>query len=449
MNEKQNRIWRFLASVQLALWVIGLLAATSIIGTFIQQNKQLEHYLENYGPEMTRLLQTLDIIPNMYSSWWFITLLIIFVVNLIICSLDRLPATWRLINQDNLNVTPQRLAKMPLQREMNFAEEPPAAAERLEQRLTAIGWQPGSRNGEEGTLLFAQKGAWSRLGAYLVHLGILITLGGALIGGIWGFKGTIMFPEGETVDFIFDGTTAELLPLDFSIYLDEFEISFYPDGTPREFRSDVIISDPASNSRRRDSILVNHPLRHRGITFYQASYRALEQYLVHLRNQTTGAEIYLLALPDQELHWPEENLTLQVAAARSDQLQRVLTYQVSLQSPEAPPSVFTMADRQTVTVDRPEHPYNLYLQQRYSTGLQVARDPGVWVVYSGFALICLGLYLTFMVSHRRLWLLLTPAGKGSTRLLLCGGSNRNRASFDQQFDLLAAQLSRDETRNKD
>lgn len=450
MNDRQNRIWRFFASVQLALWLIGLLAATSIIGTFIQQDKPLEYYLDQYGAGMTRLLQTLDIIPNMYNSWWFISLLIIFAVNLIVCSLDRLPGTWRLIKQDNLNLSPARLEKMPLKREIKFEEEPPAAAERLQSLMAASGWQTSRRTGEAGTLLFAQKGAWSRLGAYLIHLGIMVIFSGALIGGIWGFKATILFPEGETVDFVVDSNsaTAELIPLDFAIYLDEFEISYYPDGTPREFRSDLIITDPAVGPPWRTSILVNHPLRHRGITFYQADYRALEQYLVHIRNLATEQENYLLAIPGQELTWPEENLFLELAASRADQLKRAHEYRVSLQSPGAEPSVFTMRNRQTVTVERPEGLYGVYIQQRYATGLAVAKDPGVWVVYTGFALMMLGLYLAFMVSHRRLWLSLTPAEEGATRLLFCGGSNRNRPSFDRRFAELAARLHQNQTGGK-
>jgi cytochrome c biogenesis protein len=41
------------------------------------------------------------------------------------------------------------------------------------------------------------------------------------------------------------------------------------------------------------------------------------------------------------------------------------------------------------------------VEQRYFTGLQVSRDPGVWVVYTGFILIIVGCYITFFMSHRQ------------------------------------------------
>ena len=37
------------------------------------------------------------------------------------------------------------------------------------------------------------------------------------------------------------------------------------------------------------------------------------------------------------------------------------------------------------------------------TGLQVAKDPGVWVVWIGCALLILGLIVSFFFSHQRVW----------------------------------------------
>ena len=38
------------------------------------------------------------------------------------------------------------------------------------------------------------------------------------------------------------------------------------------------------------------------------------------------------------------------------------------------------------------------------TGLQVAKDPGVWIVWLGCTLMMAGyLYVAFFMSHRRIW----------------------------------------------
>ena len=89
-TKKKNPLWAFFASVQLALFLLFVLAGTSILGTVVPQNKPLAVYAQQYGHNMANLLQLLDII-DMYNSWWFLTLLCLFCLNLIICSLERIP----------------------------------------------------------------------------------------------------------------------------------------------------------------------------------------------------------------------------------------------------------------------------------------------------------------------------------------------------------------------
>lgn len=445
MAKEQNQVWRFFASVKLALTIIFTLAATSIFGTIIQQNKSEQFYVQEYGPEMTRLLQMLDIIPNMYGSWWFITLLIIFSVNLIVCSIDRLPNAWRMVTLDNLQSNHDRLDKMPLKAEMTVQADLAAAGPKLQALLRSVGWKAESREKDGGVMLFAQKGAWSRLGAYVIHVSILVVFLGALIGSVFGYKASIMFPEGATIDYVFERGSGQPIDLGFEMHLENFDIKYYPTGMVREYRSDLVITDPESAAQPwRVSVLVNHPLKYRGLTFYQSSYEPLSEFMINVRNPATGNDRFALVPPGRQVNWPDEEVVFGVMNTSTDRTGRVHEFQIWFDNPGAEPSVFNMRDKQTVTVQRPNGEYTFYIQQRYATGLQVANDPGVWVVYLGFALMCLGLYITFMVTHRRIWAWLTPDGKGGTRLLLCGGSNRNKASFDQRFAELAERLRRDQ-----
>ena len=53
--------------------------------------------------------------------------------------------------------------------------------------------------------------------------------------------------------------------------LDDFRAEFHPNSdTPSSFESDVTLSTPQFTRSAR--ISMNHPLRHAGYTFYQASY---------------------------------------------------------------------------------------------------------------------------------------------------------------------------------
>ncbi len=80
------------------------------------------------------------------------------------------------------------------------------------------------------------------------------------------------------------------------------------------------------------------------------------------------------------------------------------------------------------------------VEQYYYTGLQVNKDPGVWVVWLGCIMMILGLYVAFFMSHRRLWLRLAPDEKHPERLqlVLVGNANKNQPAFETEFQELVA-----------
>ena len=71
MTNTKNSIWRFFASVKLALATLIILAITSIIGTLIKQGQPDTYYVEEYGSALARLFEQLSL-TEMYSAWWFV-----------------------------------------------------------------------------------------------------------------------------------------------------------------------------------------------------------------------------------------------------------------------------------------------------------------------------------------------------------------------------------------
>jgi cytochrome c biogenesis protein len=63
------------------------------------------------------------------------------------------------------------------------------------------------------------------------------------------------------------------------------------------------------------------------------------------------------------------------------------------------------------------------------TGLQVAKDPGVWVVWLGCTLMVLGICIAFFLSHKRIWVVVS---KGHARMY--GNASKNQAAFQMQFE---------------
>jgi len=66
----------------------------------------------------------------------------------------------------------------------------------------------------------------------------------------------------------------------YAVTLDRFEHDLYPgSNTPLNYASNVTLADPRFGERRQHRIWMNHPLRYRGETFYQAAFRSAEEGL--------------------------------------------------------------------------------------------------------------------------------------------------------------------------
>jgi cytochrome c biogenesis protein len=66
------------------------------------------------------------------------------------------------------------------------------------------------------------------------------------------------------------------------------------------------------------------------------------------------------------------------------------------------------------------------------TGLNVARDPGVMLVWLGAFLLFAGFVIRFLLPHKRVWALITPRGKGSVLALASLGSRE--AALGTEFE---------------
>ncbi|HSP01185.1 MAG TPA: cytochrome c biogenesis protein ResB, partial [Thioalkalivibrio sp.] len=81
-------------------------------------------------------------------------------------------------------------------------------------------------------------------------------------------------------------------------------------------------------------------------------------------------------------------------------------------------------------------------KQRYYTGLQVAKDPGVWVVWLGCAMLIFGSMAAFFLSHRRIWVSIQSVG-GKTGIKIGGSAHRNQPAFELFFDEFKKSLKAD------
>lgn len=442
-TKTKNPFWQLFSSVKLALFILIALASTSIIGTVIQQNKPPEFYVELYGANLARFMQTLSI-PDMYNSWWFMILLAIFSLNLIVCSLERIPTAWRLVTMDNLSTSPERLQKMGMRKSIPMGGPLAEATAKTASFLASKGWKTNNRELENGTLLFSQKGGWTRFGVYVVHSSILIILIGAIIGSprvsnsllrnpYFAFKGGVNIPESQQSDVIYSFLTQKPLPLGFTVRCDSFKIDYYPNGMPKDYVSVLTVLEDGKEVLTK-VVEVNEPLIYKGVTFYQSSYQPYQDYILTVKNQKTGLETTDLVPYAKQITWKEGGARFGIInmERRGEAISR---FKIWFTDDQGEPAKFWLEPGREARIERSSGTYTLSARQLYATGLQVAKDPGVWWVYGGCGLMLLGLIIAFFMSHRKVWALIREED-GKVTVLFAGSANKNKLGFEKTFSAL-------------
>jgi len=440
-----HSVWEFFCSLKLTIFLLISLALTSIIGTVLPQGQLPPEYIAQISPTKLQIYSKLGFF-DMYHSWWFITLLYVFSLNLTCCSIKRLPHVFKFISEPALVLGESTRNSFSLKEETGIASPLDIGRKKLIDFLTGEFSAPVVTEQDGEFHLFAQKSAWSRLGVYVVHLSILVIFIGAIIGSLFGFKGYVSIVEGTSVSSI-EGRNGQPIPMGFELKCDKFDVEFYPTGAPKEFRSllTVLENGQPVQGYKDVKVIVNRPLTYKGITFYQSNYGKAseggEHFLTVLPkgggtprklqvkqgNAVTfadGASVKLLEATDEVRQFIPE---FSGPAARIE-----VTYKG-----KAPQVFIVMKNHPEVNAQRgDEFTFNYEgSNAKMYTGLQVAKDPGVWVVWLGCTLMVLGLYIAFFMSHKRVWVVIS---KGHARMY--GNANKNQAAFSMQFDELAAKM---------
>jgi cytochrome c biogenesis protein len=429
-------LWDFFCSLKLTITLLILLAVTSIIGTVIQQNKSPEEYRQVYGDTSYRVLDALQFF-DMYHSWWFMSLLALFCLNLISCSIKRFPRVWKTVRE------PVLVPDDSLYRTFSNFEEHVVAVprEQLRDRIAEFVRQnftaPVITEDGDKIHFFAQKAAYARFGVYVTHASILIIFIGAIVGILGGYKGWVNILEGGTVDQVIPRGSNEPIPLGFTVRCEEFTLSFYEGSQrPREYRSVLTVIDNGQEVIKNRPVIVNDPLSYKGITFYQSSYQpagdGVFQFIV--KNRQSGESQAVEARFGQTLSLPGGGAFRVFNAKEDPQFGILAQIEITTAAGERKFAQVAKSAPDLDVLRGGEEIFTLVdFKQRYFTGLQVAKDPGVWVVWLGCTMLVVGSMVAFFLSHRRIWITLQPVG-GKTGIKLGGSAHRNQPAFEIYFD---------------
>jgi len=457
-----NTLYDRLSSVRLTIFLCILLAIVSVVGTVIPQNLTVEQYGNLYGQGGARLVTGLGL-SDLYHSLGFVLLLCLLAANLMACTTRRLPGTWRSLRRDASPPSDGVFENWKCRESFVCS----ASVEEMEGRLEgvvskAFGKRPRRKTvGESrGQVLLVEKNRYARLGPYVAHLSLLAILLGTLWGAVQGFKGSLQLAEGEASSEVWLRTGAQRVPLGFQIRCDRFVFEQYPNGTPKEYRSEVTLSDVAGEVIKSGTIRVNHPLSYRGITFYQSTYGSIPELKLRVRDREGGSEAMVFARLNTPFLLPgsqgdramvvsfQENLRI------PDEMARITSFSKRSLGPAARIVVFNdkgFGEPFWVFRDLPDmgkktertHEFVMEDVRLLSyTGLQVAKDPGAPLVWIGCTFLVIGFMMALLMDHEIVWVAGDVTGENEYRVRVAGRAVRHPGVYAARFDRQKIRLRR-------
>ncbi|MEB3209065.1 MAG: cytochrome c biogenesis protein ResB [Synechococcus sp.] len=426
------RLVALISDLRLAIVLLLVIAIASGVGTAIPQRETAEFYHRLYDPQpWLGLLPGEGVLAlqldHIYSSGWFLGLLAWLALALLLCSWRRqwpaLRASLRWIDYRK----PRQLSKLSLAESL-ATDQPAASLEKLGQLLEGKGWHIR----RQGDRLAARKGLMGKVGPLLVHAGMVVLMLGAAWGAVAGQRAEQYLAPGRSLELMDSRGSSKL-----TLALDNFSIQRDPAGRPEQFTSQLRIleGDGSGGSLLKQAqISVNHPLRFQGVTLYQADW-ALAAISLQLGRSP------LLQLPLQSFPQLGEQVWGLVLPTRPDGSEPVL---LSLGSEQGPVEVYGADGSPLGQISPGGEALEIKgLPIRVASvlpasGILLKRDPGVPLVYAGFAIALAGGGLS-LVATRQLWAI-AEEGPGPGQLHVAGLCNRNLTGFAAELPQLLSQL---------
>lgn len=245
----------------------------------------------------------------------------------------------------------------------------------------------------------------------LLHGSILLIIAGYALG-FMSLDGFMEIPEGATVSAatLKGGAAKEL---GFSVRCDRFEVEYYDNGMPKEFVSDLsFIKD--GQVAHRAQLMVNHPARFSGVSFYQETYR---QSLTAEMTLSDGKKTVTLKVAEGDV------IPLSTAGAQAgvvkvwdDLMNAGPAVKLLIKDSSGERFLWVFKHVDVIRSRVPDlfermpgfdpssfRPYTFSiekLQASYVTGIGVKRDPGIPLVGAGGALFLVSLLLVYRAPHR-------------------------------------------------
>ncbi len=446
-----KRIHKTLSNLRTGVVLLILVGLAAALGTFILQRPATDpdKLARAYSPATLLWLDRLGL-TDIFHAWWFMSLLGLVSLSIILVSIDRFPNAWRFYarpyrkTDSHFRSAVQNRVELPI----TNAEDGLNAAER---GLKKSGWPVERIADRNEPSLFSERHRFSVMAVYIVHASLLLIFAGAIIDGVYGFSGFMALQKGQTSNTI-ELRAGGTRQLPFSLKCNGAGQENYADGSPKRWWSKLTVVQNGQEAESKE-IVVNDPLIHQGLRFYQASFGTTGKLdgLKVIATPEGGASREITLAMNEPLDLDaNSSVTLaeyipdffvrdnQVFKRSDDPVNPAFRLQVKNKATGDDAKLWIFpAYNESAQGEKTNYSFQYRdMQMGYFTGLEVSHEPGQWLVWSGVLLMGAGLFVAFYMVHMRVWVAAVPDGRGRLVLWIGGQANKNRDRFEQKFNEL-------------
>lgn len=447
-----NSFVKFFSSIKVSIFLLIIITLATTLGTLIPQGRSVEAYTEKYGDWAPFLIKSG--ITRLYQSPWYLFLLLLFFINIIVCSLTRIKKKFTQAFKPQIMTEERKLETLSLKKTFTCPQSVSQAEKRLKEILSSRGYKVKEQSTQGIFFLLARKRFSGLFGSDIVHLGILIVILGGFISGAAGFRENIALAAEETKSV--PGT-------DFFLKLNRFETHYYRDRSVKDWKSTLSL---IKNSKiiMTKTIEVNHPLSYKGFVFYQSGYgwdwRNPEVELVMERKTENPFSESIRTIVGEKKSIKEKEIEIDPLYFVPD---FVLTEEnkVTTRSlePNNPALYVKISEKGEIVfagwlfLKYPEFntrnsqgdsflsvEFKDLKAEPYSI-IQIAKDPGVPFIWAGCFFVMTGLFLAFYFIPRQLRFLIKKENQ-YTRVSAGGTAAKAKDSFKREFDKIIQSFRR-------
>jgi len=368
-----------------------------------------------FGAGVVAAMERLQVF-HIFSSTWFTVGLIILVVSIIVCTLDRTPRLWRQSAEIRI-VQPDEFydPELPDRAAMTGVD---AAAVRAALRRQRFVVREAEVDGVR--YLYGDRHRWVKLATLISHLGLILFLVAAVVTWQLGDEQGLVIAVGDSLTVQPIGTPGLLVVKNY-----DFEApGFAETGQATDFTTDLGVFQDGREVARK-TIRVNDPLAVGGYTFHQngfgpavdllisdAAGKPLWDGQVPLTDQAGGSPYGTMSVPGRDVGLL---LLLRRQADRSGVI-LVQPYRSLGEESDGSPKLDMTLTPVALATGEAQVPPGLDFSigvRRFSdyTLIIAKKDPGQGIVWTAFAALIIGLAITFYLPRRRIWARLAPTGE--------------------------------------